>query len=83
MNVRARIKDHFAKVVAETIGDEDDVFELGLVDSLFAIQLVTFVEKEFSIVAEREDLDIRNFCSIAALVAFVETKLGLTTPPSS
>ena len=36
-----------------------------------------FVEREFSIVAERQDLDIRHFSSIAALVAFVEAKLSV------
>ena len=31
------------------LGDDDNIFELGLVDSLFAIQLVLFVEGEFGI----------------------------------
>ena len=78
MDVRARIKSYFAAVIREPVGDHDDIFARGLVNSLFAMQLVMFVEREFSIVAERRDLDIRNFCSIAALAAFVEAKLGLT-----
>jgi acyl carrier protein len=81
MNVRTRIRTYFGKVIAEPIGDEDDIFGLGLVNSLFAMQLLAFVEGEFSIVAEREDLNIRNFCSIAALTAFVEAKLGLAAQP--
>ncbi len=80
MDVRAQIRSYFGKVITKAVSDEDDIFELGLVDSLFAMQLVIFVEKEFSIVAEREDLDIRNFCSIAALAAFVEAKLRLAAP---
>jgi acyl carrier protein len=77
MDVSQRIRSYFAKAIRTAVEDEDDIFELGLVDSLFAMQLVLFVEEEFSISAEREDLDIRNFCSIAALVAFVEAKRGL------
>jgi methoxymalonate biosynthesis acyl carrier protein len=77
MDVKARIRNYFATVIPEPVGDEDDIFERGVVNSLFAMQLVMFVEREFSIVAERQDLDIRNFCSIAALVAFVEAKLSL------
>lgn len=78
MDVRARIRSYFATVIREPVGDDDDIFERGIVNSLFAMQLVMFVEREFSIVAERQDLDIRNFCSVAALAAFVEAKLGLT-----
>jgi methoxymalonate biosynthesis acyl carrier protein len=76
MDVKVRIKSHFAKAIAEPISDEDDIFELGYVDSMFALQLVSFVEAEFSVVAQRDELDIANFCSIAALSAFVESKLG-------
>ena len=47
---------------------------------MFAMQLVAFIESEFSITAEREDLDISNFCSIDALTAFVEAKNGLGCP---
>jgi methoxymalonate biosynthesis acyl carrier protein len=76
MDVRTRIGTYVRRAVAEPIEDDDDIFDLGIVDSLFALQLVAFVESEFSIVAERHDLDIRNFCSIAALSAFVDGKLG-------
>ncbi|MFG1610301.1 hypothetical protein [Actinoplanes sp. NPDC049265] len=56
------------------IRDDDDMFALGVVNSLFAIQLVRFVEIEFALRAERDDLDIDNFCSINALTAFVRRK---------
>ena len=72
--IRAFMARHIRNV---SLRDDEDVFAAGFVNSLFAMQLVTFVEGEFSIVAERGDLDIRNFCSIAALIAFVEAKLGL------
>ena len=77
MDARTRIRNYFNHVITQPVRDDDDIFELGIVNSLFAMQLVMFVESEFSIVAERKDLEISNFCSIAALVAFVETKLGL------
>jgi acyl carrier protein len=51
---------------------------MGLVNSLFAIELVLFVENEFSITAERDDLEIDNFSSIAALTRFVLDKQGST-----
>jgi len=44
MDVRERIRDYFDTVIPEPVGDEDDIFELALVDSLFALQIVAFVE---------------------------------------
>lgn len=74
MDIRTRIRDYVGHAVTEKIRDDDDIFEMGLVNSLFALQLVQFVESEFSISLGREDLDIANFCSISALTSFVVTK---------
>ena len=75
MDVRGRIRRYFSKAASDDIGEEEDIFDSGIVDSMFAIQLVLFVEAEFAITAERDDLDINNFCSISALTRFVEAKL--------
>jgi len=80
MDARARIRGYFVSAAEQEIRDEDDIFELGIVDSLFAIRLIQFVEKEFAITVEREDLDIRNFCSIAALTKFALQKMSTATP---
>lgn len=74
MDIKQRIKKYLASVVGVGISDNDDIFQRGLVDSLFAVQLVLFIEEEFSIIAESTDLDINNFSSIAALTRFVESK---------
>lgn len=57
------------------LDDDADYFALGFVNSLFAMQLVLFVEKEFQIAVEDEDLRIENFNSISALTNFVRQKL--------
>jgi acyl carrier protein len=54
--------------------DDDDIFALGFVNSLFAMQLVLFVESEFGITVENEDLDIDNFRTIHAIVSLIERK---------
>lgn len=55
----------------EDFSDDDDIFELGLVSSLMAMQLVLFVEKSLDIRVESEDLDLDNFRSIARMDAFM------------
>jgi methoxymalonate biosynthesis acyl carrier protein len=57
------------------IGDEQDFFALGIVTSLFAMQLVQFVETRFNLTVENEDLDMENFKSIGAISRFVTSKL--------
>lgn len=54
--------------------DDEDIFALGYVNSLFAMQLVLFVEKQFSITVEDEDLEMDNFRSINALAVLIERK---------
>ena len=53
---------------------EEDIFALGFVNSLLAMQLVAFVEKEFGVRVEDDDLDLDNFRSINAISALIAKK---------
>ena len=75
MDVRDRIRGYIAAKVTQPLDDDDDIFELGLVDSLFGLQLVSFVEQEFGMEVDGDDLDIDNFCSIAAINRFIVGKM--------
>ena len=55
----------------EHLNDDDNLFETGIVNSLFAVQLMTFIEKTFAIEVAMDDLDIENFKSLNATTAFV------------
>ncbi len=54
--------------------DEDDIFGLGLVNSLMAMQLVLFLEKEFALKLSNQDLDLKNFRSITAMARLLEQR---------
>ena len=54
--------------------DDEDIFATGYVNSMFAMQLVQFVEQAFEVTVEGDDLDIDNFRSIDALAGFVQRK---------
>jgi acyl carrier protein len=56
--------------------DDQDIFTLGFVNSLFAMQLIVFVEQEFNIAVDDEDMDIDNFRSVNALTRLVLSKNG-------
>ncbi len=57
------------------VGNDEELFSSGLVNSLFAMQLVLFIEKEYSIKVENEDLDFDNFKTLNAIVGFIERKI--------
>lgn len=74
-NFKAKTRDFMAKSFpAREIDDDQDIFALGFVNSLFAMQLVMFVENEFGITVEDDDLDIDNFRTINAIANLVESK---------
>lgn len=62
-----------------TIGNDDDIFALGFGNSLFAMQLVAFVEDQFRIEIESEDLEMDNFRSIQAISRLIERKRAAAT----
>ena len=76
-DVNARIRGFLQPHLGgNQIADTDDVFALGLVNSLFAMQLAIFVEREFGFRLGPDDMDFNHFRSIAALTTFVESKLA-------
>jgi acyl carrier protein len=54
--------------------DDDNIFRKGFVDSLFAVQLIAYLEQEFGIKVTNKDLNINNFHSVSKMVSFVEKK---------
>jgi methoxymalonate biosynthesis acyl carrier protein len=56
--------------------DDDNLFASGIVNSLFAVQLMTFLERAFVIELGVDDLDIEHFKSVDATTAFVMKKKG-------
>jgi len=60
------------------LSDDDDFFQKRFVNSLFAMQLVLFLEKEFRIHMVDADLVIDNFRSLNAIAALIMRKHGVT-----
>jgi len=75
MDNKLRIREFLARFFRNAdLHDQDDIFAMGFVNSLFAMQLVMFIEGEFAVAVEDEDLDIANFNSVENINSFVARK---------
>ena len=54
--------------------DGMDLINNRIIDSIHALQLVSFVEKEFGIDVSGEELDRDNFYSVNAIANFIQRK---------
>ena len=77
--IRARVRAFVGRFFrGHELADGEDIFATGFVNSMFAMQLVQFVESTFGVACESDDLEIDNFRSIDALTAFVQRKQGVS-----
>jgi acyl carrier protein len=59
---------------ADKVEEDSNIFEMGYVNSLFAMQFVMFIEKEFCVTLEPADLDMENFSTINKMVDLIQKK---------
>ncbi len=72
---RAKIRAFLETFIQDAdFSDDDDIFALGLVNSLMAMQLVLFLEKDFGLQFNNQDLDLSNFRSIAAMSRLLQQR---------
>ena len=76
--VSAHIKDfiwkHFPLARTRKIIGTDSLLETDILDSLGILEVVTFIEHEFHIILNDDDLVPENFQSIECITAFVQRR---------
>lgn len=76
-SIKEKIKSFLLRSFrVEDLGDEENFHEKGYANSLFAMQLIMFIENEFDISVENEEMDISNFNTLNHVTDFVASKLG-------
>jgi methoxymalonate biosynthesis acyl carrier protein len=80
MEIKETVKAFLQQRIGADVafGYDDDIFKLGLVNSLFALELVVFLENTFRITVENEDLDLANFSAVSNIEAFIRRKQAVT-----
>lgn len=56
------------------VNKDDNIFELGFVNSLFAMQMVSFIKNEFDFEISNDEINLDNFKSINSIFAFIDSK---------
>ncbi len=72
-SIKGYLMSHFRN---PELRDDEDIFAAGFVNSMFAMKLVMYVEKEFGLKLANEDLDFDNFRSVDAMARLVHIKKG-------
>jgi len=79
-NLKSRIREfiveNFLFGNADSLEDRTSFLEEGIIDSTGVLELVTYLEEEFDITIEDEELIPENLDSINNVNAFLETKMG-------
>jgi methoxymalonate biosynthesis acyl carrier protein len=58
----------------ENLQDDEDIFAGGYINSMFAMQLVLFIESQLGIQLSNRDIRLDNFRTVEAMVDLIERK---------
>ena len=79
MNVDEQIRDYIQEELLEGAEMPTDPLSEGMLDSLAVEQLIGFIEDEFGVLFDDEELVAENFASIDTVVGLVNAKLEAKT----
>jgi acyl carrier protein len=60
----------------DSLAHDRDLLADDVIDSLGIVELISFLERSYSVKVDDEDLDPENFRSVDTIVAFVARKGG-------
>jgi acyl carrier protein len=79
LSVEEKVRQYIQDELLEGAELPVDPLAEGMLDSLAIEQLIGYVEDEFGVIFEDEELVAENFASITTVVELVEAKLKAST----
>jgi acyl carrier protein len=73
-SIHSFVLEKFPAARKRKITDDDSLLESGIIDSLGMLDVVSFLERTFTLSISDEELTPENFSSVSALAAFVMSK---------
>ena len=72
---RAYIMENFLYTRRDfVVGEDDSLLERGIIDSIGVMELVQFIEGDFGVKIDDQDITEQNMGSLRAIGAFVSTR---------
>lgn len=78
--IREFIQRKFPLARKRRITSSDPLLENGTLDSMGVLEIVTFIEQEYSFSVSDEDLIPENFETIDRIVAFIRSRMAREQP---
>lgn len=73
--IEIKVRSEIEALAACKISDPDaEIFKLGLLDSLNILNIIIFIENEFSLKINPFDINLDTLGSITRICNFIETK---------
>jgi D-alanine--poly(phosphoribitol) ligase subunit 2 len=82
----ARLRERIVGVISNALhrdvpSHDTDLFETGILDSMAFVELLLQLELEFGVRTSAEDLEVKNFSSIARIADFVRMRAAASNQP--
>ena len=76
-DMKAAIREFLSRSLrGHTLNDDDDIFSLGLVHSLFTVQIILFIEN-FQVELEVSELKTEQIATVNKIVELIQRQTGL------
>ncbi|RKD31350.1 acyl carrier protein [Lacrimispora algidixylanolytica] len=77
MQIKEKVREFLSRFLRNyNVADDENLFDNKLVNSLFAMQLIVFIEREFEIALTNDDFQLENFQTINSIATLIELKKG-------
>ena len=75
---RKEIRDFLKKMDNRimNVKDDDSLLTTGIIDSIKMVELLTFIEDNYKITVDDDELSPENFETISSIIGFLEQKRG-------
>jgi len=80
--VRRFILSNFFVPEGSPLADDDPLLEHGVVDSTGVLEIIRFIEENYGIKLDDDEIVPENLGSIANITAFIERKGGVLKAPA-
>lgn len=73
-DIKKAIKDYIYNVSGININSSDNILEMGLIQSMDFIMLISFISKYTSIELSENDLNKENFQNVNTIISLIHSK---------